>query len=125
MLLAFAHASDVLGPISPVAELVRLARKEGALGPLGIGVLYGRQELLDAMPPFLTGGSMITNAEVAAQLRIRILQQREFVEGECERGDEPDDTEREKRQRQPERSPSRCHSFILPPDPGSAATGTR
>lgn len=30
------------------------------LGPLGIGVLYGRRELLDAMPPFLTGGSMIT-----------------------------------------------------------------
>jgi cysteine desulfurase/selenocysteine lyase len=91
-LIAFAHASNVLGSITPVAELVRLARNEGALvlldacqsaphlaidlkaldvdfavfsghkmlGPLGVGVLYGRQELLDAMPPFLTGGSMIT-----------------------------------------------------------------
>ena len=29
------------------------------LGPLGIGVLWGRSELLAAMPPFLTGGSMI------------------------------------------------------------------
>ena len=29
------------------------------LGPTGIGVLYGRRALLDAMPPFLTGGSMI------------------------------------------------------------------
>jgi cysteine desulfurase / selenocysteine lyase len=29
------------------------------LGPLGIGVLWGRTELLEAMPPFLTGGSMI------------------------------------------------------------------
>jgi cysteine desulfurase / selenocysteine lyase len=29
------------------------------LGPTGIGVLYGREELLDAMPPFLGGGSMI------------------------------------------------------------------
>jgi len=29
------------------------------LGPYGIGVLYGRAELLEAMPPFLTGGSMI------------------------------------------------------------------
>ncbi|MBA8823635.1 cysteine desulfurase/selenocysteine lyase [Saccharopolyspora lacisalsi] len=29
------------------------------LGPSGIGVLYGRHELLKAMPPFLTGGSMI------------------------------------------------------------------
>jgi cysteine desulfurase/selenocysteine lyase len=29
------------------------------LGPSGIGVLWARHELLDAMPPFLTGGSMI------------------------------------------------------------------
>ncbi|OLZ46306.1 cysteine desulfurase [Amycolatopsis keratiniphila] len=29
------------------------------VGPYGIGVLYGRRELLEAMPPFLTGGSMI------------------------------------------------------------------
>ncbi|MEN0102173.1 MAG: SufS family cysteine desulfurase [Curtobacterium sp.] len=30
------------------------------LGPNGIGVLWGRGELLDALPPFRTGGSMIT-----------------------------------------------------------------
>ncbi|MFJ3957598.1 SufS family cysteine desulfurase [Arthrobacter sp. NPDC090010] len=30
------------------------------LGPTGIGALYGRQELLDALPPVTTGGSMIT-----------------------------------------------------------------
>jgi len=30
------------------------------LGPTGVGALYGRRELLAAMPPFLTGGSMIT-----------------------------------------------------------------
>jgi cysteine desulfurase / selenocysteine lyase len=29
------------------------------IGPSGIGVLFGRRELLEAMPPFLTGGSMI------------------------------------------------------------------
>lgn len=29
-------------------------------GPTGIGVLYGRTALLDALPPFLYGGSMIT-----------------------------------------------------------------
>ena len=29
------------------------------LGPTGIGVLYGRPELLEAMPPFLYGGDMI------------------------------------------------------------------
>ena len=28
-------------------------------GPMGIGVLYGKKELLDHMPPFLTGGEMI------------------------------------------------------------------
>src|SRR5690606_1333816 len=30
------------------------------LGPTGIGALYGRRDLLETMPPFLTGGSMIT-----------------------------------------------------------------
>lgn len=29
------------------------------LGPMGIGVLYGRRELLEEMPPFLGGGEMI------------------------------------------------------------------
>ncbi|WP_444960572.1 cysteine desulfurase [Nocardiopsis sp. M1B1] len=29
------------------------------LGPNGIGVLWGRRELLEAIPPFITGGSMI------------------------------------------------------------------
>jgi cysteine desulfurase/selenocysteine lyase len=89
--VAFAHQSNVLGSIAPVAELVRRARAVGALvvldacqsvphmpvdltkldvdfaafsghkmlGPTGIGVLYGRAELLAALPPFLTGGSMI------------------------------------------------------------------
>ena len=28
-------------------------------GPMGIGILWGKHELLDAMPPFLTGGEMI------------------------------------------------------------------
>jgi cysteine desulfurase/selenocysteine lyase len=91
-LLAFTHASNVLGTINPVSELVALARRVGALvvldacqsaphlaldvkqldvdfavfsghkmlGPTGVGVLYGKQELLDVMPPVLTGGSMIT-----------------------------------------------------------------
>ena len=29
------------------------------MAPMGIGVLYGKEGLLDAMPPFLTGGEMI------------------------------------------------------------------
>lgn len=34
------------------------------LGPTGIGVLYGRAELLEAMPPFLGGGSMINRVHI-------------------------------------------------------------
>lgn len=30
------------------------------LGPMGIGVLYGKKALLEAMPPFLRGGEMIS-----------------------------------------------------------------
>ncbi len=91
-IVAFTHASNVLGIINRVQELTALAHSRGAvvvldacqsvphfpvnvkeldvdflafsghkmLGPTGIGALYGRRELLDAMPPFLTGGSMIT-----------------------------------------------------------------
>lgn len=35
------------------------------LGPTGIGVLYGKHELLQAMPPFLAGGDMIRKVEYA------------------------------------------------------------
>lgn len=33
------------------------------LGPTGIGVLYGKRSLLEAMPPFLAGGDMIRKVE--------------------------------------------------------------
>jgi cysteine desulfurase/selenocysteine lyase len=36
------------------------------LGPTGIGVLYGRHRLLEQMPPFLTGGSMIETVTMGA-----------------------------------------------------------
>lgn len=90
-LFSFTAASNVLGTINPVAELVRAAHDVGALamvdgaqlvphmpvdvqaldcdflafsshkmcGPTGIGVLYGKRELLEAMPPFMGGGDMI------------------------------------------------------------------
>jgi cysteine desulfurase/selenocysteine lyase len=89
--LAFAHASNVLGTVTPVTTLVERANQVGALtvldacqsvphqsvdlaalgvdlavfsghkmlGPTGIGVLAGRYEVLDALPPVLTGGSMV------------------------------------------------------------------
>ena len=31
------------------------------MGPTGIGVLYGKRELLDAMPPYQGGGDMIAS----------------------------------------------------------------
>ncbi len=34
------------------------------LGPSGVGVLYGKEALLDAMPPFLGGGSMINEVRL-------------------------------------------------------------
>ncbi len=33
------------------------------LGPSGTGVLYARQEILESMPPFITGGHMIKNVD--------------------------------------------------------------
>jgi len=35
------------------------------LGPTGVGILYGKQELLEKMPPFLFGGSMIKNVTIS------------------------------------------------------------
>jgi cysteine desulfurase/selenocysteine lyase len=35
-------------------------------GPSGVGVLYGRRALLEQMPPFITGGSMIETVTMAA-----------------------------------------------------------
>ncbi len=90
-LLAVSHVSNVLGTVTDIAGLSRMAHREGVfvcvdgaqavprvpvdvaglgadfyafsghkmLGPTGIGVLWGRPELLEAMPPFLGGGSMI------------------------------------------------------------------
>jgi cysteine desulfurase / selenocysteine lyase len=35
-----------------------------AYGPTGTGVLYGRYDMLEAMPPWQTGGGMILNVEI-------------------------------------------------------------
>lgn len=90
--LAFTHVSNVLGSITDVNFLVKLAKEVSALtvldacqsvphmpvnfrqlgvdfavfsghkmlAPTGVGALYGKAEHLAGMPPFLTGGSMIT-----------------------------------------------------------------
>lgn len=96
-LLSFVHASNVLGTINPVAQLVQAARRVGAkvlidgaqsvphmpidvqaldadffvfsshkmCGPTGVGVLYGKRELLEEMPPFMGGGDMIRSVTMA------------------------------------------------------------
>jgi len=90
-IVAVTQVSNSLGTVNPVAEMIRDARKVGAVtvidgaqavshfsidvraldcdfyafsghklfGPTGIGVLYGRKALLEAMPPWLGGGEMI------------------------------------------------------------------
>jgi len=40
-----------------------------AYGPTGIGLLHGRRELLDAMPPFLAGGHMISRVSLTKGTR--------------------------------------------------------
>jgi len=96
-LVAITHTSNVLGTITPVAEIARLAHDAGAkvlfdgsqaavhsvvdvqaidcdfyvftghklYGPSGVGVLYGKEELLNAMPPYLGGGEMISTVTLA------------------------------------------------------------
>lgn len=35
------------------------------MGPTGVGILYGRKELLEAMPPFMCGGEMVQTVSLA------------------------------------------------------------
>ena len=90
-LVTITHVSNVLGTVTPIREITRLAHAQGVpvlvdgsqaaphlpidvqdldcdfyaftghkvYGPTGIGVLYGKAEHLNAMPPFLGGGEMI------------------------------------------------------------------
>lgn len=92
-LFSFTAMSNVVGTITPVAELTEKAHNAGALvcldacqyvphlptnvselgvdfaafsghkmlGPTGVGVLWAREDLLDAMPPWMGGGGMILN----------------------------------------------------------------
>ena len=90
-MFAFAAVSNVLGTMTPVTQLVEMARSVDAktlidaaqhapheptdvqtwgadfvvfsghkmCGPSGIGVLWGRQEILENTPPYMGGGGMI------------------------------------------------------------------
>ncbi len=90
-LVSIVHASNSLGTINPVRNIIQAAHAIGAkvlldgaqstshldvdvqaldcdflafsahklYGPTGLGVLYGKREILEAMPPFQGGGEMI------------------------------------------------------------------
>ncbi|MGE0846173.1 MAG: cysteine desulfurase [Flavobacteriaceae bacterium] len=90
-IVALTHMSNVLGTVTPIAEIAKICRERGitlfvdgsqgavhlpvdvqalgcdfycftghkTYGPTGIGVLWGREALLNAMPPFNGGGEMI------------------------------------------------------------------
>jgi cysteine desulfurase/selenocysteine lyase len=90
-LVSVVHASNALGVINPVEEIIKAAHKVGALvlvdgaqssvhldidvqsldcdfyafsahklyGPTGVGILYGKKQILEDMPPFMGGGEMI------------------------------------------------------------------
>lgn len=90
-ILSISHASNTLGNIQPIAEIIKYTKKyqtitvidgaqalmhlrpdmialdcdfyvfsaHKALGPTGLGVLYGKYEKLNALPVYQTGGEMI------------------------------------------------------------------
>ena len=91
-LVSVVFASNALGTVNPVAEIIGLAHQQGAVvmldgaqasahlevdvqkldvdffalsahkmyGPTGVGILYGKRSLLEAMPPYQGGGEMIS-----------------------------------------------------------------
>lgn len=96
-IVAVNHASNSLGTINPVKEIIDLAHQVGAVvlldgaqtgahveidvqaldadfyclsahkmyGPTGAGLLYGKRELLEKMPPYQAGGEMIKDVTFA------------------------------------------------------------
>ncbi len=91
-LISIVYASNALGTVNPVADIIKLAHEKGAVvmvdgaqasahlevdvqkldvdffalsahkmyGPTGVGILYGKRSLLEAMPPYQGGGEMIS-----------------------------------------------------------------
>jgi len=95
-IIAFSHASNVLGTINPVEELIKLSKEKNILtvidgtqivphkkidvknlgcdffvfsshkifGPAGVGILYGKYDLLDKIPPFNKGGGIVKSVSL-------------------------------------------------------------
>ena len=92
-IVAVNHASNSLGTVNLIQEIIQLSHQAGAVvlidgaqagahleidvqaldcdfyclaahkmyGPTGVGVLYGKKNLLEDMPPYMGGGEMIKN----------------------------------------------------------------
>ncbi|HEX5171539.1 MAG TPA: cysteine desulfurase [Cyclobacteriaceae bacterium] len=92
-IVAVNHASNSLGTVNPIKEIIQLAHQHGAAvlidgaqagahleinvqdidcdfyclsahkmyGPTGAGILFGKKEWLDKMPPYQGGGEMISS----------------------------------------------------------------
>jgi cysteine desulfurase/selenocysteine lyase len=90
-IVAVNHASNSLGTINPIKQIITLAHEVGAVvlidgaqaaahleidvqhidcdfycisshkmyGPTGVGMLYGKKDILEKMPPYMGGGEMI------------------------------------------------------------------
>jgi cysteine desulfurase / selenocysteine lyase len=95
-IVAINHASNSLGTINPIKEIIRLAHEAGAAvlidgaqagahleidvqdldcefyclsshkmyGPTGAGILYGKKDILEKMPPYHGGGEMIKEVTI-------------------------------------------------------------
>lgn len=96
-IVAVNHASNSLGTINPIKEIIDIAHQQDAVvlidgaqasahltinvqeldcdfycisshkmyGPTGTGILYGKKELLEKMPPYMGGGEMIKEVTFA------------------------------------------------------------
>lgn len=96
-IVAVNHASNSLGTINPIKDIIDAAHNVGAVvlidgaqasahleidvqqldcdfycigshkmyGPTGTGILYGKKELLEKMPPYMGGGEMIKDVTFA------------------------------------------------------------
>ena len=96
-IVAVNHASNSLGTINPIKDIIRLAHEVGAVvlidgaqaaahleidvqdldcdfycisshkmyGPTGTGILYGKKDILEKMPPYMGGGEMIKDVTFA------------------------------------------------------------
>ncbi len=96
-IVAVNHASNSLGTINPIKEIIDIAHNHNAVvlidgaqasahitidvqeldcdfycisshkmyGPTGTGILYGKKELLEKMPPYMGGGEMIKEVTFA------------------------------------------------------------